>query len=236
MVTFGLHYLHAFTADERANQGTTPDGSLTLTGADLRTTAGRYGHFYAAGALTDLEHARSVGRVVEILNAPGGASLMEHYLEPASGGNGSLTTAGAQYDISLARALAGARYQGTTPDIVLSVFGIMAQVESDDAEFDGRTKLKYGAEGGYSLLSWLAASARVDHVAQDLDDNDESFTLVSGRIIFRSDWQARDQVTLQYSHWFNGDQVYVESGAPATIDPTISPDEHLVSLSASMWW
>jgi hypothetical protein len=51
-VTLGAHYMHAFSADDRANQGETPDGKIVLSGADLRVTAGRFGHFYLGYAHT----------------------------------------------------------------------------------------------------------------------------------------------------------------------------------------
>jgi hypothetical protein len=55
-------------------------------------------------------------------------------------------------------------------------------------------------------------------------------------MIFRTDWQSRDQVVLQYSHYMNGEDVVVRNGTPAVDDPSINPDTEVVSLSATMWW
>jgi hypothetical protein len=236
LVTLGGHYMHAFCIDDRANQGKTPDGKIVIAGADVRLTLGRFGHFYAAFGVTSARYARSVGRVIEVQNTLGGPGLMRSYLGPNSNGNGKLTTVGGQYDLSLARAIYGKRFEGQSRDIVISLFGMMTMVESDDEDYDNVTMLKYGAEGGYSLLKWLAASLRVDMVASDMSDSDKSSTVVSGRAIFRTGWQARDQIVLQYSHYSNGNQVYVRTGSPPELDPDIHPDEHVVSLSASMWW
>jgi hypothetical protein len=82
----------------------------------------------------------------------------------------------------------------------------------------------------------LATSVRADHVINDDKDSQQSFTVVSPRIIFRSKWQAHDQVVLQYSHWMYGDHVQVRSGYPATTDFSLQPDKDMISLSASMWW
>lgn len=234
--TLGLHYMNAWSQDDRASQGLTPDGRIGILGADLRFTLGRYGHLYLVGAHTDAENSRSVGRIVEVLNAPGGPGLMRNYLGPNSGGTGKLTTLAFQYDMSVARWWFGDGFDGTGPDIVGSVFGMQTSVSSDDAAYDDVTKRKVGAEATYSLLSWLAASARFDHVRPDDDDADASFSVITPRVIFRSDWQSHDQVALSYSHWFYGDNVVVRSGSPALEDPTINPDEDVISLSASMWW
>src|SRR5262249_26009857 len=127
-------------------------------------------------------------------------------------------------------------FKGDGPDIVVSLFGMWTHVTSAEAAFDNVTKKKYGVEGGYSLLSWLAASLRLDPVQPNANDSTRDFPIVSPRLIFRSGWQAHDQVVLQYSHFFNGSNVVVRGGYPAVDDPTIRPDEDVVSLAASMWW
>ena len=125
---------------------------------------------------------------------------------------------------------------GDSPDFVLSVFGMQTKVASNDPAYDGAIKRKFGAEGGVSVFSWLAASLRVDDVIPRAADSAQSYAIVSPRLIFRSKWQAHDQVVLQYSHFFYGDNVIVRSGYPAVADPSIHPDRNMISLSATMWW
>ena len=235
-VTLGGHYMHAFSIDDRANQGLTPDGKIQISGADLRITGGRYGHLYLGASFTNAKNSRSVGRVIEVHNALGGPGLMRSYLGPDSGGTGKLLTIAGQYDLSIARAVYGKLFEGKSRDIVLSLFGMAVDVKSNDPRYDNITKVKLGAEASYSLLKWFATSARFDEVMNNVADSDETFSVVSARLLFRTDWQSRDQIVLQYSHWFNGDEVYVRTGSPASLDPTVHPDEHVVSLSASMWW
>jgi hypothetical protein len=110
------------------------------------------------------------------------------------------------------------------------------KVKSDDKTRDGITKIKYGAEASYALLPWLAAGMRYDAVRPDADFKDYSFSVLSPRVIFRTGWQAHDQITLQYSHWFNGDLTTVKTRYPAKEDLTVVPDQDMVSLTASMWW
>lgn len=236
LVTLGGHYMMAWTMDDITNHGDLPDGRINLVGGDMRLTLKRYGHLYFNTTFVDANHSRSVGRIVEVLNSVGGPGLIRNYFGPQSNGTGELLIFGGQYNLSIARALYGDYFQGQSPDIMVNLFSIGTVVSSTDPEFDGVTKLKYGGEISYAVLPWLAASFRGDYVAPDLSDSDEAYFAVSPRLIFRSDWQSRDQVMLQYSNYSYGNEVFVRSGSPARLDRSIDPDEHVVSLSASMWW
>jgi hypothetical protein len=252
--TIGLHYVSAWSQDDRAAAGgingasglvANADGSIDVVGADFRLSSGRFGYFYGGISDTIAKNSRSVGNSIEINNAEGGSGLMLNYLGPNSNGTGKLLTMAAQYDLSLARLIAYPRqFKGDYADIVLSVFGMQTSVTSDEKQYnivtqrqyDGTTMRKFGGEAAYSLLSWLAVSARADHVINDNHDSKQTFTVVSPRVIFRSKWQAHDQVVLQYSHWFDGDHVQVRDGYPALPDLSLKPDKDMLSLSASMWW
>jgi hypothetical protein len=236
-LTLGLHYLYAWTQDDRAEQGTTPDGKLSVAGADLRLTTGNIGHVYVAVSRTNATFVGSLGAILEIMNTGSGQGLINNYLGPASGGNGKLTTAAAQWDVSLKSIMKYPEvYTGNSPDVVLSIFGMQTHVTSNDPAYTGVNKVKLGGEGAVSLFQYLAASARFDRVMPNGGDSSQAFSILSPRLIFRSKWQAHDQVVLQYSHFFYGDNVIVRSGAPATPDPTIRPDRDMISLSATMWW
>lgn len=235
--TFGLHYLTAFAQDERATGTDLADGRIDILGADLRLTLGRFGHFYLAGSHTDADRSRTVGRVVEVLNTRGGPGLMDHYLGPDSEGTGSLLTFGAQYDLSIGKLISyPVPFYGDGPDVVVSVFGLQTQVESEDADYDGITKRKFGGEVGYGQWSWLAFGLRYDQVAPNVDEGRFSFAVISPRVILRTDWNSQDQVVLQYSRWLNGSLTTVRTGYPPREDPSVVPDEHMISLTANMWW
>lgn len=162
---------------------------------------------------------------------------MDNYLGDQSEGDGALTIMGAQYDLSVGRLVSyPVPFYGDGPDIVVSLFGMGVNVESRDDRYDGRWMQKFGAEATYSLLSWMAASVRFDRVDPDDSDAQRSFAVWSPRVIFRTDWQATDQLVLQYSRWVNGSRVVVRDGAPPREDPSIEPDTDVLSLSASMWW
>jgi hypothetical protein len=236
-VSLGVHYASAFSRDDRATGTLLPDGSINILGADLRLTMGRFGHFFLAGTRVDAKYATTVSRLIEVLNAEGGAGLVENYFGDQSNGNGALNILGAQYDLSLGRLVSyPVPFYGDGPDIVVSAYGMGVNVESDDDRADKTNKVKFGAEATYSLLSWLAASARFDDVMPNLNETRYSYLVVSPRVIFRTDWQATDQLVLQYSRFMHGSLTTTRTGAPPTVDPFVKPDNHVISLSASMWW
>jgi hypothetical protein len=254
IATLGLHYVSGWSQDDRGATLKQPDGSINVLGADLRLSTGRFGYLYGGASYTKAKDARSVGNSIQIMNTVGGPGLMTNYLGPNSGGNGTLTTLAAQYDLSIARLYNYPRaFKGEWADVVVSLFGMRTHVTSDQKGFylptqrtyDGVNMTKFGGELTYSMLSWLAASVRGDHVINDDHDSSQTFTVVSPRLIFRSKWQAHDQVVLQYSHWidgappdpaFPGGGVRVRDGYPATQNLLLSPDKDMISLSASMWW
>jgi hypothetical protein len=236
-LTLGLHYLYAWTQDDRAEQGTTPDGKLSVAGADVRLTTGNIGHVYLAAARTKATFANSISNILEVMNTGSGLGLTNNYLGPASGGNGTLTTIAGQWDVSVKSILRYPEvYLGDSPDLVISLFAMQTHVTSNDPAYNDVNKVKLGGEGGVSLFKFLAASFRFDRVMPNGGDASQAFSIASPRLIFRSKWQAHDQVVLQYSHFFYGDNVVVRSGYPAVPDPTIHPDRDMISLSASMWW
>jgi hypothetical protein len=235
----GIHYITAFAQDDRATPTTQPDGSISVFGLDARLTLGRFGHFYTGYGHTKADEARSVSGVIRVLNAPGGAGLADEYFgrDPEGRINGSLDALGAQYDFSLGNWLQyPGSFTGKSPDVVVSLFGIYAHANSPVQEYDGIGKLKYGAELGYSMLSWLALGGRFDRVLGNLDDDSQTYAVWTARAIFRSDFAAQDQVVLQYSNYQTGSGVAVKNGQPPARDYSVDPDDHVLSLMASIWW
>ncbi len=236
LAQLGGHYFVAWTQDDQSTPGAIRDGKISVIAADARLTLGRAGHLYAGFSHTDASHAATVSGVIEILNARGGPELIREYLGRESRGNGSLNTFGGQYDLSLARAVFGEQFQGKSPDVRLSLFGMGVSVSSDDPAADGVTKTKFGADAAYSLTSWFALSTRFDHVSPNSDDNNQAFNIISPRLLFHTDWLSRDEFALQYSYFQYGDGVIVRTGFPATDDPAATPDKSVISLSGTFWW
>lgn len=248
LVQAGLHYITAWSADDEVT-GTLPDGRITVIGADARLTAGRFGHLYTGAALTKATGATVVSGIIEVLNARGGSELTAEYLGPNSKGNGTLTTFGAQYDLSVARLLVGQRFHGKSPDVRVSVFGLGTKVTSKDKTqecnssgtqchplYDGVLKLKAGGEVTYDMLRWFGVGGRFDHVSSDADSSLKSFNIFSARLLAHTGWNSRDEFALQYSRFVYSSGVVVRTGLPPRDDPRANPDKDVFSLSATFWW
>jgi hypothetical protein len=232
----GLHYVNAWEHDDRTAPAT-PDGSITVLGADANLELAPFGRLYVAAAHTNADKSVSVSGVIRVLNTFGGPGLRDNYFGPKSGGTGKLTTFGGQYDLSLGQLVRyPAPFAGYGPDLFASVFGMVTSVSSNDPAYDGVTKVKYGGEVTYSMLPWLGLSTRYDRVVANTDDATQTFSVISPRIILHTDYNSQDQVTLQYSHWFYGSGVNVRTGYPPVVDPTIVPDADMISLTANLWW
>jgi hypothetical protein len=232
----GLHYLTAWTQDDLVAGGHLPDGRITVMGADAHVTGGRAGHLYLGVAKTWATNAAPVSGAIQVLNARGGQELIANYLGPASNGNGSLTTFGAQYDLSLARLVFGPLYTGISPDILVSLFGVGTYVTSHDPAYNDVLKLKAGAEAAYLFLSWLGVSERFDHVRLHGGDSTQAYTSLASRLLFHTGWRSRGEIALQYTYFVYGSSVLVDAGYPPTPSMNINPDRNVFSLIGTFWW
>jgi hypothetical protein len=88
----------------------------------------------------------------------------------------------------------------------------------------------------------MAVGVRTDVVQPTSLDSQQTFSVVSPKIIFRSRFLAHEEITAQYSHYFYGSTVAPQvpygtapttAGAPFTGYP---PDENVVGIKATMWW
>jgi hypothetical protein len=236
LIKLGLHYLTGWTQDDLSGGGKLPNGRITVLGSDLHLTAKRGGHLFLGGAWTKATNAYTVSGAIEILNARGGPELVQNYLGTSSGGNGSLTTFGAQYDLSVARLVYGELFQGESPDVLISLFGVGTKIKSDDPSRDGVWNIKGGAEATYLPISWFGVSERFDHVRLHGNDSTQAFTIYSSRLLFHPGWRSRGELALQYSHLIYGSGVLVKNGYPPQLDPTVNPDKDVFSLTGTYWW
>jgi hypothetical protein len=238
LARLGLHYITAWTQDDQSLGGQMPNGRITVVGADLHITAKRGGHLYLGAARTQATNAETVSGAIEIMNARGGPELVEQYLGTDSAGhcNGSLTTFGAQYDLSVARLVFGDLYQGMSPDLLVSLFGVGTKVKSNDPLYDGVFKVKGGGEVTYLPLAWFGLSGRFDHVRLDNSDSKHAFSIWTSRLLLHTGWRSRGEFAVQYSHFVYGSSVYVKTGYPAHLDPNVNPDKDVFSMTGTYWW
>ena len=238
LAQLAVHYIDAFSVDDTVRQQyddagapiPVPDGSITQYGADVRFQLGGFGHLFLGASHIGAEFSSKVGYVMAPLNVSGGIGLLQ-YFGANSRGNGDLDVAGMQYDFSVGElSHHPAEFEGRSPDFRASLFGAYAHVNSEDRDFDDYHKVKGGVELTYIALPWFGVTGRVDHVVQDDRDRKLDMTVVSPKLLFRSDWRSREQITLQYATWFYGSHVRLRN------DPLQKLDEHMLAIQGSMWW
>jgi hypothetical protein len=191
--------------------------------------------------------------------------IMDNYLGNCSKctatqlGVGQVDTVLLQYDFSfgyLWRKIQNPRasFWGDGPDVKMSLFGEYQSVSSSDTAGenplvgDGVKKLKYGTDIVVNPVTWFGFGVRADYVQPTSKDPSESFGVISPKIMFRSSYLSHEEVTAQYSHYFDGADVAPQppngplpySGGPGctvTYSWNCSvPDKNVFGVKATMWW
>jgi hypothetical protein len=274
----GVHVLHSWANEEDRENSTLldlPDGKLTVSGADLRVTNTPAGELYFGFSHIGAANATTVSGAIEVLHAGGGGEfdlgVKGNYLDgptASSKGNGSVNSILMQYDFSLANLLANlkrpkASYWGDGPDLAASFFFMYNAVSSDDVDMDGVKKIKYGVDLLGTPLKWLGLGTRIDRVQPNSRISEQSFGIISPRIVFRTAFLTHEEVTFQYSRYLYNqrecgaapaDQALCVqppsapslptgfgSGQPANPTDvrgaaTTRPDLNVLKLQATMWW
>ena len=240
--TLGLHYLRSW-ASEEDRAGTIdvglPDGSLGVAGADLRLDGNQYGYLYFGFSHISADHAVTVAPAIEVLNSNGGGEfrlgVTDNYLDspgcipvvpgsaPAadrcSGGTGSVNTLLGQYQFSFANLMAnlkdpGSRFWGEGQDVKIALYAMYNKVASEDPKMDGVAKVKYGTDVTFNALPWFGVALRADRVQPNDNIPEQSFAVLSPRLIFRTKWVTHEEIQIQYSRYF-----YNQRTCPAGINP-----------------
>lgn len=252
-VTGGLHAITTWSQDdriddappydERTTQPHPMDGSIDLYGVDLRIDAARFGYFYGGLAHLAGENSLSVNGLLKFMHTGNGKDLAERYWGFGANGNGDLTVAGMQYTLSLGTLLRHPmEFWGDGPDLLISLFGLYGTVgtEAPDYEgsltYDGREMFKWGTETTYVMTKHIAASLRTDHVMPDLNDDGRSFGVISPKLTFRTGWDSRETLNVQYATYILGSDTRVEGDRRLQNTPFGKSDEHLLAVFGTIWW
>jgi hypothetical protein len=189
------------------------------------------GYLYAGYAHVAANNSLVVSSAIETIHSYGGGEfnlgVTDNYLEssfcPAnapndscSNGTGSIDTLLAQYEIGLANFDV---FEGNQ-DLRFKLYGMMNFISEDDREDrflqpladssgvplddlkqDGVRKTKFGLDAEFLATSWLSAGVRADRLQPNQKIPEQSFSIVSPRITFHSDFVTREQITLQYSRY-----------------------------------
>jgi hypothetical protein len=119
----------------------------------------------------------------------------------------------AQYEFSLTNFLqmseGGQKFWGEGADLSLALYGLLNRVQSDYrptdktiwGPTDGIIKLKYGADLQYHATPSITAALRFDRLQPNSEVPEQSFAILSPRIVISSNWVSREQLTFQYSRY-----------------------------------
>ena len=92
-------------------------------------------------------------------------------------------------------------------------------------------KLKFGLDVDFQTLKFMSVGARFDRVIPSLDDTADAYTAISPRLSFYTQRKTKEQVILQYTHYFLGPETV--PGSPYT-DGYYTPDADMIVLTARM--
>jgi hypothetical protein len=206
---------------------------MDVYGADLRMMNTWFGDFAISASYADAKYAQLLTGL-NYFGSFSGEQLTKRFLGPQGGGTGKMVVGGAEYMLSWGRLLRYPQaFDGNAPDLITSVFADVASIESRDPDANGKKLYKFGAEVTYRFFPWLAASLRGDHVAPNSKDLQESFEVISPKLVFKTDWLSHEQVTLAYSKWFYGEHTHAEFPDDLTRRQL---DDQMWSLTFGMWF
>jgi hypothetical protein len=240
---FGLHYLTNWSQDERdqidsektafIDEFERPDGRLTVYGADFRMINNYLGNFAIAAAYANAENAALLTGM-SFFGAVSGEEMTRRYFGPRGGGTAKMVTLGAEYNISWSKFLYHPEaFWGEGPDLITSVFSNMGFIQSEDPDFDGRELIKFGSEVSYRFFSWAGISGRYDHVMPNSKDSEETFDVISPKIVLKSNWNSHEQVTISYTRWFYGSRTNAEFPYELRREQL---DDQMFAINFGMWW
>jgi hypothetical protein len=233
-LTAAAHYLTSWTSDARLDGEI--DGRISVFGGEVKSIGTRFGDGYLGYSRVRSRNPLRVAGAIEVLHSFEGWSLRENFFGPSESatGNGDIDTILFQYTFSLATFLWHPQeFYGQDADLAFSVFGMFNRVTGADGTFpDDKMRLKAGADVTYwTPLPWLGAALRYDLVEPDLDNSDQSFHVISPKLILRTEFASHEEVYIQYSRYINGDDV-----APGYPHEVLRPDDGVFAVTATMWW
>ncbi len=233
------HYLTSWTPDDNPAPGTTSKpGRMTVWGAEAKLKGGVAGDGYLGFSQVRAKDILPLADAIEVLHSSGGSQFKNNYFgrfDPRTSmtppdDTGAVNSLLFQYSLSVGKLVRyPVRFNGNGPDLTVTLFGMFNAV---DSEHFSHKMLKYGTEVMYSPLEVLAVGARGDLVQPNLANSNESFSVLSPKLVLRTSFLAHERVTLQYSHYWNGSAAY----AAFPYNRLPQADKNALMLSASMWW
>jgi hypothetical protein len=247
----GLHYIDVLANDiERAGafdgsaysgrMSTEPKPRISVMGADVKFLSEFFGDGYLGYSHLDARNAIYLADALEVLHSFGGWQLHDNYFGTLGGmeeTTGKIDTVLGQYVFSFGKFFRRPRpFWGDGPDLIASVFGMYNHVTGATAP--AKDKFKFGGDLTYLPLAWFGIGGRFDEVQPNLDDNTQSFSVLSPRVVLRTAFVTHEQVLIQYSRYFYNSNA-AHSSYPYSVQPgaaSLGADANAFQIAAIIWF
>ncbi len=240
-----LHYLYNWAQDDRTLRATddpttrqidesnVKDGNIAVYGLDASYQHPVYGYLGAAASYARGSNAYPVKGIVTF--GGDGETLTNRWWGQSDTGNGSLMAAGINYTASLGRILTYPAEFTPGPDLTVNAGFVIAAAWNDAgfSPFDGRWRHKYALDLQYQFLPIMGVGIRADRVVPSSKDSQETYHVISPRLVFKGDWDSRYTISVVYGKWLYGAHTHPEG---SSVTPGERLDDQLFALNAQMWW
>jgi hypothetical protein len=238
------HYLVSWSPDDNTlavGKHIAP-ARLSVAGGDVHFDKELY-NLYLGYSHVDANNVYPLGDGVNVLHSGSGRALKLNYFGQKdrftgitpSNFSGTIDTLLWQGMLRVAPLLGdpfGSR------DLNLALYGMYNKAKSpkedanDPTSFDiDDDKLKFGADVDLSLLKFMSVGTRVDRVMPRLADTSDAYTALSPRVSLYTKWKSKEQVIVQYTHFFLGKNTV--PGSPYT-DEYFHPDPDMLVVMGRM--
>ncbi len=206
-------YLDVTTPEEVA-AGEDPqyptDGDMDVFIVDGRYLADPYGQIGLAAGVYDFNKGYAVhdGIWWGLDWTQGGREMLNKFVGPASGGDGTLVVLSTEYNLSLARLLWHPRtFDGRSPDIRINLAGIKYWVaRTEDPAFEGSGGHMLGTDVEYQMLPWFSTRLRAYGEVRHTALGPWYAYGVSPGLAFKRDWASNERIEIWYSRLFYNNQ------------------------------
>jgi hypothetical protein len=240
------------------NSAEVPNGHIFVTGLDGTMNSPVWGYLGVGASYTEGSHASTMRG----LTTYGGEGpwLVDRWWGNGTYGSGKLYAAGFNWSASLRRILtAPAPARGDAPDVVLTAGAMLAYtttssyaisgaqtldspvtmpgaipLPSSVDQFNHRLRWKAALDGFYTISPFVGLGLRVDRVAPTNKDAEQTFWVVAPRVVFHTNWFARENFSLIYGKWFYGSNTHPD--ASSIVSPDGRLDDQLIALNVNVWW
>jgi hypothetical protein len=80
----------------------------------------------------------------------------------------------------------------------------------------------------------MAVGFRADRVAPNSKDSEETFYVISPRVVFKRSWYSHESISIIYGKWFYGPHSHSEASAVVPSDWGL--DDQLLALNVNLYW